>query len=268
MVKQHMGQNHRPRCRASAGPFAAMAILAVSAPCLVAQAKPETPHPEWTGQYRIVRNPAELGDLKPISPDVDEVVMAHLQPWAKMKAEATDGVAEDTGAVCQPDGLFRYPTAQASTFLWLPTPEKIVMVYGPQQIVTTGVERIYLNRTRHPANLLPTWNGDSIGHWEGDTLVVDTIGFNSKSWLQVGMEPHSEETHLIQRFRRLDNGFIEIQTTVEDRVALTSAYKWSRYYKKIGTDAPEDICADDMQVWKDWKNKALQPHLDRARIVK
>ena len=155
MVKQHMGQNHRPRCRTAAGPFAAMAILAFSAPCLVAQAKPEAPHPEWTGQYRIVRNAAELGDLKPISPDLDPVVMAHLQPWARMKAEATDGVAEDTGAVCQPDGLFRYPTAQASTFLWLPTPEKIVMVYGPQQIVTTGVERIYLNRTRHPANLLP-----------------------------------------------------------------------------------------------------------------
>jgi len=59
------------------------------------------------------------------------------------------------------------------------------MVYGPQQIVTTGVERIYLNRTRHREST-PTWNGDSIGHWEGDTLVVDTIGFNSKSWLQVG----------------------------------------------------------------------------------
>jgi hypothetical protein len=262
-----MGQNHWPCRRTAAGWLVAAAILAFSAPCLVAQAKSETPHSEWTGHYRLaVGN--ELGDLKPISPNLDDVVMAHLQPWAKMKAEATDGVAEDTGAVCQADGMFRYPTAMRSSFLWLPTPEKIVMVYGPQQINTAGVERIYLNRTKHPMNLLPTWNGDSIGHWEGDTLVVDTIGFNSKSWLQVTMEPHSEETHLMQRFRRLPNGFIELQTTIEDRVVLTSAYMWSRYYKKIGTDAPEDICADDMQIWKDWKNKALRPQLERARVVK
>ena len=262
-----MGKNHQPRCRTVAGPLAVTAILAFSAPCLVAQAKPETPHPEWTGRYMLMVG-KELGDLKPISPNLDEVVTAHLQPWARAKMEATDGVAEDTGGVCQADGLFRYPTAMMSSFLWLPTPEKIVMIYGPQQITTAGVERIYLNRKQHPANLLPTWNGDSIGHWEGDTLVVDTIGFNSKSWLNPAMGPHSEETHLIQRFRRLPNDIIEINTKIEDRVALTSAYVWSRYYKKIGMDAPEDICADDMQIWKEWKKKALQPQLDRARIVK
>jgi len=252
----------------AAGTLAVTAILAGCAPCLVAQARPETPHPEWTGRYQIVRG-AELGDLKMINPELDEVVMAHLQPWARAKMEATDGVADDTGAVCQPFGLFLYPpSAQFSSFLWLPTPDKIVMVYGPLQINTTGVQRIYLNRARHLANLLPTWNGDSVGHWEGDTLVVDTIGFNSKSWLQPGMEPHSEETHMIQRFRRLDNGFLEIQTTIEDRVALTSAYMWSRYFKEIGTDAPENVCADYLQVWKDWRNKALDTQLQRSRIVR
>jgi hypothetical protein len=163
------------------GALAITAIVACGAPCLVAQPRPETPHPEWTGHYQIVRG-RELGDLKMINPELDEVVIAHLQPWARAKMEATDGVADDTGAVCQPFGLFLYPpSAQFSGFLWLPTPEKIVMVYGPLQINTTGVQRIYLNRASHPANLLPTWNGDSVGRWEGDTLVVDTIGFNSKS---------------------------------------------------------------------------------------
>jgi hypothetical protein len=263
-----MLQNHRRRCPTAVAPLAFTAILACCAPCLVAQARPETPHPAWTGYYRIVRG-AELGDLKPISPDLDDVVIAHLQPWAREKMETTNGVADDTGAVCQPFGLFLYPPfAQNSSFIWLPTPEKIVIVYGPLQINTTGVQRIYLDRARHPANLLPAWNGDSIGHWEGDTLVVDTIGFNSKSWLQPAMEPHSEETHMIQRFRRLPNGFIEIQTTIEDRAALTSAYVWSRYFKKIGTDAPENICADYLQIWKDWRNKALQTELERSRVVR
>jgi hypothetical protein len=121
MVKQHMGQNHRSRGRAAAGPFAAMAILAFSAPCLVAQAKPETPHPEWTGQYQVLVG-KELGNLKPISPNLDEVVTAHLQPWARAKMEATDGVAEDTGGVCQADGLFRYPVAMMSSFTLAPHP--------------------------------------------------------------------------------------------------------------------------------------------------
>jgi hypothetical protein len=262
-----MRKNHQARRQNAAGWLTAAAVLVLGAPRLIAQAKPEIPHPEWTGHYQLMVG-KELGDLKPISPNLDEVVTAHLQPWARAKMEATDGVAEDTGGVCQADGLFRYPTAMMSSFLWLPTPEKIVMVYGPQQITTAGVERIHLDRKQHPANLLPTWNGDSIGHWEGDTLVVDTIGFNSKSWLNPAMGPHSEETHMIQRIQRLPNDIIEIQTRVEDREALTSAYMWSRYYQKIGTDAPEDICADDMQVWKDWKKKALQPQLDRARIVK
>lgn len=258
----------RHRSITASGALAVAAILACCALPAAARSKPETPHPEWTGYYRIVRG-AELGGLKPISPDLDEVVIAHLQPWARAKMEATDGVADDTGGICQPFGLFLYPpSAQASSFIWLPTPEKIVLVYGPLQINTTGVERIYLNRAQHPANLLPTWNGDSIGHWEGDTLVVDTIGFNSKSWLQPAMEPHSEETHMIQRFRRLPNGLIEIHTTVEDRVALTSAYVWSRYFKKIGADAPENICGDDLQIWKDWRNKALRPQLERSRIVR
>jgi hypothetical protein len=253
-----MGQNRR-----CAWPLALTAFLTLCAPCFASDA----PHPDWTGYYFIVLG-KELGDLKPISPNLDDVVIAHLQPWARAKMEATDGIADDTGGVCQPDGPFRFPVAVVSSFLWLSTPEKILIVYGPQQINTAGVERIYLNRKQHPKNLLPTWDGDSIGHWEGDTLVVDTVGFNDKSWLQPKMEPHSEETHRIMRIRRLPNGWIENQTTIEDRVALTSAYTYRRFYKKISEDAPEDICNDDLQDWKYWRNKALKPQLERSRVVR
>jgi hypothetical protein len=230
-------------------------------------AQPAAQHVDWSGYYYIVLG-SELGNLKMVSPNLDQVVIDHLQPWARMKMEATDGVADDLGAVCMPDGPFRFPVAQMATFLLLSTPEKFFVIYGPQQINTAGVERIYLNRAEHPPNLRPSWNGDSIGHWEGDTLVVDTIGFNDESWLQVNREPHSEETHRMVRIRRLDNGFLEIRTTIEDRVALTSAYTWTRYYKKIRPDSPEDICADDIQRWKDWRNEHLQPQIERSRIVK
>ena len=83
------------------------------------------------------------------------------------------------------------------------------------------------------------------------------------------MEPHSEETHLIQRIRQVGNGgYIEITTKVEDYQALTSAYTYSRYYKRTGESMSENVCAEDPQIWKDFRNKALKPHLAHSREVK
>jgi citrate lyase synthetase len=127
-----------------------------------------------------------------------------------------------------------------------------------------------LNRG-HPKNLLPTWNGDSIGHWEGDTLVADTIGFNDKSWLHPAMQPHTEEAHLIERFRQVSNGgsnFLEMAATVEDRKALTSAFTFTRYFRKTGESMPENICNDDIEIWRNFKNKALKRDEKRAQEVR
>jgi hypothetical protein len=250
------------------GKLCAIFVIVISTCRAVAAAEPATAvqpaQSDWTGYYALARG-KDLAGLKVVSPDLDKVIIAHLQPWAKAKMEATDGVADDTGGVCLPDGIFRNPPF-AGRFEWLPATDRVVMVFW--ELNTAGVRRIYLNR-QHPRNLLPTWNGDSVGHWEGDTLVVDTIGFNDKSWLMSGMEPHTEEAHLIERYRRVSNGsMIEVQAVVEDRHALTSAYTYTRYYKKIDGEMPENVCNDDLKIWKDWRNAALKPQLDRAREVK
>ena len=225
--------------------------------------------PDWTGYYTELRG-KNLGDLKPLNPNLNDVITAHLQPWARARMEATDGVADDTGAICQPDGIFRYPVNAAvpGSFLWLPGTDKIVIVN--LQINTAGVRRIHLNR-KHPKSLRPSWNGDSIGRWEGDMLLVDTTGFNDKSWLHPGMQPHTEEAHLIERFRQVSNGgaiTLEMAATVEDRQALTSAYAYTRYFRKSGESMPENICNDDIEIWKDFRNKALKRQADRAREVR
>ncbi|HYR91998.1 MAG TPA: hypothetical protein VE422_48580 [Terriglobia bacterium] len=233
-------------------------LAAVALPCVA-----QTP-PDWSGYYTLASG-KDLGNFKPLNVNLPEVIAAHLQPWAKAKMAATDGIAEDTGQLCQPTGIFRNPPF-AGSFLWLPGPEKIVIVYGA--LNTAGVQRIYLNRS-HPRNLPPTWNGHSIGRWEGDTLLVDTIGFNDKSWLQPTMEPHTEEARLIQRIRQVGNGdFIEIHYTVEDRKALTSAYSYSRYYKKVGESMRENVCNDDIQIWRDFKSEHLKPIIERSREVR
>jgi hypothetical protein len=238
----------------------------------IAHAQSETapqPAPDWTGYYIEARGKS-LAGLKQLSPDLNEVITAHLQPWARAKMEATAGVADDTGAICQPDGIFRYPVSAQNPggFLWLAAPDKIVIVSF--QINTAGVRRIYLNR-KHPKNLLPTWNGDSIGHWEGDTLVVDTIGFNDKSWLHPSMQPHTEAAHLIERYRQVSsggNGFLEMAATIEDREALTSAFAFTRYFGKTGESMPENICNDEIGIWKEFRNKALKREMERAREVR
>jgi hypothetical protein len=239
-------------------------FVAICALTAIANAEP----PDWTGFYMLARG-QDLAGLHVVNPDLSKTVVDHLQPWAKLKMESTNGAADDTGAVCLATGILRAPgTPFSSAFSVLPSRDKIIMPYW--EISTSRVRRIYLNR-QHPKNLAPSWNGDSIGHWEGDTLVVDTIGFNDKSWLSGNMTPHTEETHLIERMRQIEqngNKYIEVVGTVEDRKALTSAYTYTRYYKKQPIEMDVHTCAEDLTLWKEWRKNALKKENDRAREVK
>jgi hypothetical protein len=226
--------------------------------------------PDWTGFYTLASNRELAGtDFKQDArgEGLNKLIDPYLQPWAKARMEATDGIADDTGQVCLPDGIFRYPS-MAGRFIWLQERGRIVMVF--QNINTAGVKRIYMDRP-HPKNPIPSWNGDSVGRWEGDTLLVDTVGFNDKSWLFGGMQPHTEEAHLMERIRRVGNGaFMEVKITVEDRHALTSAYTYNRYYKKQPdlAEMPEDVCNEDPVTWKQFRDEKLKVQVDRARQVK
>ena len=199
------------------------------------------------------------------------MVTAHLRPWARLRLEATDGVADDNGQTCQPVGLFRYWVTQGG-FSLLAGPDRIWFVSS--QINTSGVRRIFLNRD-HPKNLPPTFNGHSVGHWDGETLVVDTIGFNDKAWLAHGMQPHTEELHLVERMRPVGDGsLLEVQAVVSDRHALTSAYTYTRYYKKTDLETaskmalPLGVCNEDPKVWKEIRDASLVPAIERSREVR
>lgn len=229
---------------------------------------PAAAAPDWTGFYMLA-GARDLAGLKVVTPNLNKTVVDHLQPWAKLKMETSNGDADDTGAVCMAAGILRAPGSPfSSAFSVLPSRDKVIMPYW--EINTSRVRRIYLNR-QHPKNLTPTWNGDSIGRWEDDTLVVDTIGFNDKSWLTGNMAPHTEETHLIERMRQVEangNTFIEVVGTVEDRKALTSAYTYTRYYKKQKIEMDVHACAEAVIWYKQWRNDALKKEYDRAREVK
>lgn len=83
------------------------------------------------------------------------------------------------------------------------------------------------------------------------------------------MMPHTEKAHMTQRIRQVGNGsFPEIERKIEDRHALTSAYTYSRYYRRVSLEMAENICNDDLLIWKDFRNARLKPQLERAREVR
>lgn len=215
-------------------------------------------HSEWAGYYQMAHG-SELSGFSPVNQQLDPVIMAHLRPWALQKIKETNGVADDMGAVCNLAGIFRHPST-IGAFYWLPVPGKIVVAFS-RELETAGVRRIYIT-DKHPPNLSATYLGHSIGRWEKDALVVDSIGFNDKTWLMSGMEPHTEALHVIEHIRSVANGsLLEFETTVEDREALTTPYSFTRYYKKTDAERVEDVCNADpgeQSMWVGFRRSALK----------
>jgi hypothetical protein len=84
--------------------------------------------------------------------------------------------------------------------------------------------QIFMDGRKHPDDPDPTWYGNSIGSWDGDTLVVDTIGYNDKFWFDFAGHPHSEKLHTIERYTRTDAATLSIATTIDDPVDYTKPF--------------------------------------------
>jgi len=130
------------------------------------------------------------------------------------------------------------------TFI-LQRPDKITMLWQMDQ----QVRHIYMN-VPHSANPKPSWYGESVGHYEGDTLIVDTIGQNDKSFIDNYRTPHSDKLHVIERFRLTDGGKgLEANVTIEDPVALKQPLQVIHRWRKVeGNTMTESRCADGEMV--------------------
>jgi len=103
--------------------------------------------------------------------------------------------------------------------------------------------QIHLDGRKLPEDPNPTWLGYSVGHWEGDTLVVESAGFNSRTWLDRAGHPHSEYLRVTERFRRVDFGHIQFQITYDDPETLTKPLSLSLSVNYAAdTDMLENVC--------------------------
>ena len=166
---------------------------------------------------------------------------APLTPWAEAKFKATDLKTNDPNLACLPLGLPRFMISVPYPMEIFQVPTRVIVLQeGPQTM-----RQIHMNR-EHPKDLDPTYSGDSVGKWEGDTLVVDTIGFNDKTWLDGGGLPHSEAMHLVERIRRTDHETLVDDFTIEDPKAYTKALTGHQVYKlKADWEIHEYVCEEN-----------------------
>ncbi|HEY2170194.1 MAG TPA: hypothetical protein VGJ30_11260, partial [Candidatus Angelobacter sp.] len=122
---------------------------------------------------------------------------APFLPWGEDRVRA--GPQKDTLVVlCIPPGVPRVWT-EPYPFEIITLPQRVLIVYEYQHLI----RQIYTDGRDHPKDLTPTYMGNSVGKWEGNTLVVDTIGFNDKTWIDGTKHPHSDALHVVERIQRV-----------------------------------------------------------------
>jgi len=179
-----------------------------------------------------------------------------LLPWAKELRDKRRS-QDDPYTVCLPMSVLRtnpYPWKFAASY----TAKGLTHMYLLHELGDAGGHRvIYMDGRKHPDDPVPTWVGHSIGSWEGDTLVVDTVGFNDKFWFDRRGTPHTEQLHIIERYTRLNYGTIANAVTLEDPGALSRPVNLKFTARLLRPDPQsgvgdllEFICNEDNQYGK------------------
>jgi len=170
-----------------------------------------------------------------------------IQPWAEaLYQQRVREMGKDAPrAACLPDPFPYYHMVDVARFVQ--TPGVIVVLY---QGTTNSVHRtIFTDGRELPKDPNPTWMGYSVGHWEQDTLVVDTAGFNDRGWLDIEGHPHTEALHIAERFRRRDYGHMDLEMTIDDPKTFTRPFTL-KIPKTLDPDNDllESVCENDRSV--------------------
>jgi len=159
---------------------------------------------------------------------------------------------------CDPIGYPRIAFYNAYPMEFVPTKDRLIEFFDFFYTYRT----IYLDGRKLPDDPEPTWYGYSVGHWEGNTLIVDTIGFNDQSWLDNDGHPHSDQMRLQERFQRVDHDTIESTMTLTDPKAYTMPWVSDKKTWKLTPKQTmrEDVCApsDEETYRKDMREPAAK----------
>ena len=189
-------------------------------------AQTTTARPDLSGMWSRVGVAPGPGSTRSINP----TETPPMTPWAAEKFKA---VREGTGGPgdkgrddldpvvtsCSPPGLTRI-FAFPRPFEILQIPGRVLLHFEWDH----WIRQIWTDGREHPKDPDPSWMGHSIGSWDGDTLVVDTVGLNDKTWIDSIGYPHSEALHVIERYRRRSHDELEVNITIDDPKAYTKPW--------------------------------------------
>jgi hypothetical protein len=190
---------------------------------------------------------------KPIAADP-----AHPFFGNQSRQQPTSRVSDITNPILQPWAAGEFPFTAQSRCWPGGVPGQLIFVFEPLYFIQTQsevwmiwerdhhVRRVYLNRA-HSANVTPSWFGESVGHYEGDTLVVDTIGLSDKSFVDNWRTPHTTKLHVVERYHKINDGrVLQAEVTVEDPGAYTAPWSAMQRWRLVNRGGIEEfICAEN-----------------------
>jgi hypothetical protein len=187
-------------------------------------------------------------------------------PWAEERYQATKpgfGPRRAPGGNdpilrCDPIGM---PRIIGGAFEIIQIPGRILLYFESESVH----REIWMDGRELPKDPDPTWYGYSVGKWDGDTLIVDTIGFNDKSWIDSWGNPHSEDMHVVERYRRVDRNTLELRMTVTDPKAYTAPLmsnpKTFTLHPKY--ELVESLCVPEDE--KTFLDRVREPAIEKAK---
>ncbi len=215
----------------------------------------------WQNDRTVGGTVAARSSAKPPSSNEDLIAIARRSPFWNLGSQFKDGLPftpwgakvhservadnskDNPDAHCLPMGIMQFHN-HGEPRKMIQTPQEIVILYE----ANAGIRQIFTDGRSLPNDPDPWWYGYSTGHWEGDTLVVETAGFRDMGWLDVEGSPLSDQGHITERYRRPDFGHLQIDVTINDPKAYTKPWTVSvRQHIMLDTNLIEFVCQENEQ---------------------
>jgi hypothetical protein len=187
---------------------------------------------------------------------VADLTNPNIKPWARevMRREnekvLAGGIGYTARSSCMPAGVPGFMMFIVEPIFFVQTPKEVLMIHSGNE----EVRHVYLDMP-HSLNPKPSWYGESVGHYEDDTLVIDTIGLNDKTYVDNYRTPHSEKLHVIERWKLVEGGnMIEVSVRVEDPDTFNEPWSAMQRYRRVQPRfLGEEACAENNVSFFDYR---------------